>query len=246
MRESGKMASCTVMDPETGEQAAVNAPDDATPEEQAKWLVFARTMVENASRNREIAAASRARSDEKAKRGRGTFGANLADALEERRMTQKELARRAGVTEAAVSRYLTGERAPQAATVAALARALDCSTDDLLGAPKSGPEKARMRFARNLTAAMAAHGMSVGGLAEAAGLSQAAVSRYVNGRRAPKTDAAAAVAKALGTTVDALYGTEADADELDAAVALVVANAGTLSRGQRKTLAFACLGIPED
>ena len=46
----------------------------------------------------------------------------------------------------------------------------------------------RERFTANLRAFMAASGMSGKELAEAAGLTQAAVSRYVNGNRVPKAN----------------------------------------------------------
>lgn len=104
----------------------------------------------------------------------------------------------------------------------------------------------RERFTANLRAFMAASGMSGKELAEAAGLTQAAVSRYVNGNRVPKADAAAALAGALGTTVDSLYGLKADAGALEDAVALVVAHAGELTRGQRVMIACACAGVGPD
>lgn len=104
----------------------------------------------------------------------------------------------------------------------------------------------RERFAANLRAFMASRGMSSKELAEAAGMTQAAVSRYVNGRRVPRTASAAALAGALGTTVDSLYGMEIDAEALEDAVALVVAHAGELSREQRVMVACACAGVEHD
>lgn len=41
------------------------------------------------------------------------FGEYLKSLLEEKGMTQKELARRTGLTEASVSRYINGERTPK-------------------------------------------------------------------------------------------------------------------------------------
>ena len=46
---------------------------------------------------------------------------------------QAELSRRSGLTEAAISRYLSGDRQPTLEAGAALARALDMSVDQLLG-----------------------------------------------------------------------------------------------------------------
>lgn len=61
-----------------------------------------------------------------------TIGTRLRELLQMRHMTQKELAARSGVTEAAVSRYLKDERQPRAITVASLARALGVDPSDII------------------------------------------------------------------------------------------------------------------
>ena len=48
-------------------------------------------------------------------------------------MTQRELARRSGLTEASVCKYLSGSRTPQAEAVVLLAKALGTTSDYLLG-----------------------------------------------------------------------------------------------------------------
>ena len=48
-------------------------------------------------------------------------------------ISQRELAGMAGVTEAAMSRYLAGERQPRAETVANMATALHTTSNELLG-----------------------------------------------------------------------------------------------------------------
>ena len=50
-----------------------------------------------------------------------------------RGMTRKELAKQTGVTEAAISRYINGEREPKAVTISAIALALEVSIDDIMG-----------------------------------------------------------------------------------------------------------------
>ena len=60
------------------------------------------------------------------------FGRRLATLLERSRMTQRDLAAATGLTEAAVSRYVTGAREPRAITVAKIAKALDVSPQELL------------------------------------------------------------------------------------------------------------------
>ena len=60
-------------------------------------------------------------------------GNKLAALLKERGMSQKELAKAAGLTPAAVSRYVNGEREPRALTVAALAEVLEVKPSDIMG-----------------------------------------------------------------------------------------------------------------
>ena len=53
--------------------------------------------------------------------------------MKEQRITQRELARRSGLTEASVCKYLSGSRTPQAEAVVLLAKALGTTSDYLLG-----------------------------------------------------------------------------------------------------------------
>jgi len=61
------------------------------------------------------------------------FGRRLAALLERKRMTQRDLAIITGLTEAAVSRYVSGAREPRAVTVAKIAKTLDVTPQELLG-----------------------------------------------------------------------------------------------------------------
>lgn len=61
------------------------------------------------------------------------FPDRLAALLADRAMTQLELAARIGVTRAAMSRYVSGEREPRLVTLVRIASELDVSVDELLG-----------------------------------------------------------------------------------------------------------------
>ena len=61
------------------------------------------------------------------------IGARIRTAMTVRGMNQRELAKRAGLTEGAVSRYVNGMRAPDARTVVRLAKVLTVTTDYILG-----------------------------------------------------------------------------------------------------------------
>ena len=55
-------------------------------------------------------------------------------------LSQRELAGMSGVTEAAMSRYLAGERQPRADKIANMATALHSTSDELLGRKVEGPD----------------------------------------------------------------------------------------------------------
>lgn len=57
------------------------------------------------------------------------FADRLKEALYLREMTQRELARRAGLTEASVTRYCKGQREPRFSVAVKMAKALNVSTE---------------------------------------------------------------------------------------------------------------------
>lgn len=77
------------------------------------------------------------------------IGERLVLYLDRAGISQKELARRAGVTEAAVSRYVRGDREPRAITVAALAKGLGVTVNDLIGTEGGTLDDAYEMVARN-------------------------------------------------------------------------------------------------
>lgn len=80
-----------------------------------------------------------------------TFNERLALLLQQKNMTQKDLAAKAGVTEAAVSHYLKGDRTPRASVLTRISEALDTTTDYLM----SGTEVdsiGELNFAKRLIA----------------------------------------------------------------------------------------------
>ena len=53
--------------------------------------------------------------------------------MEEKQLTQKELANLSGITEASMSKYLSGERTPRIDVIVNIANALGVTTDELIG-----------------------------------------------------------------------------------------------------------------
>ena len=86
-----------------------------------------------------------------------------------------------------------------------------------------------------LAALLRERGMSQKELAEAACLTPAAVSRYVNGERKPRALTVAALADVLGVKPSDIIGTS-DEQEMDTVVSFIVRNIDKLTEAQRAEL----------
>ena len=63
-------------------------------------------------------------------------GKRIQELLDARGMSRKELSEATGLSEAAISRYITGARQPKMISISAIANALGVSVDELLGVCK--------------------------------------------------------------------------------------------------------------
>ena len=100
-----------------------------------------------------------------------------------------------------------------------------------------------MEVGRKINELLAIRGMSQKQLAEASGLTEAAISRYIAGTRKPKSISLSAIAKALDVTMDELLGNvRDDSNEVDDAIRLVARNAGNISKEQKLFLINALIG----
>jgi transcriptional regulator with XRE-family HTH domain len=61
------------------------------------------------------------------------MGTKIKDLSKQQNITQKELAEKVGITEATLSRYITGEREPKAETLSKIAKELNTTSEELLG-----------------------------------------------------------------------------------------------------------------
>lgn len=85
------------------------------------------------------------------------FAQRLTKLLDQTGMTQIELAGRIGVTRAAMSRYVSGDREPRFATLLRIAEELNVHVNELLGTEQDNFETALRIVARtNLTEAQKA------------------------------------------------------------------------------------------
>ena len=83
------------------------------------------------------------------------LGKRLKTLLEQKQMSQKDLATAVGCTEAAISHYIKGDRVPRASVLTKIAIALDTTSDYLMeGIPTdvtSELDYAKKLIARNVT-----------------------------------------------------------------------------------------------
>lgn len=94
-----------------------------------------------------------------------------------------------------------------------------------------------MTLGERIQSLLEARGMTRKELAEASGLTEAAISRYVNGTRNPKSISISAIAKALNVTSDELLGNTNDSvNEVDDAIRLVARNAKNVTIEQKRFL----------
>ena len=79
------------------------------------------------------------------------FSKRLSVLLQQRNMSQKALAIKAGVTEAAISHYLKGDRTPRALALARISEALGTTTDYLMGGDEAD-SVGELNYAKRLIA----------------------------------------------------------------------------------------------
>ena len=72
--------------------------------------------------------------------------------LSEQKMTQKELAKAAELTESAVSHYIKGDRVPRGVNLVKIAKALNTTTDYLLMDDGDGDMESDLKIAKTLIA----------------------------------------------------------------------------------------------
>ena len=79
------------------------------------------------------------------------LGKRISESLKRSNTQQKELAERIGITEAVISRYISGDREPKPDTLANIATALNTTSDYLLGIENDDFDYPRVRriIARN-------------------------------------------------------------------------------------------------
>ena len=146
------------------------------------------------------------------------FTKNLVRIMRREDTSQRELARRANLSDAAVSRYVQGKRFPRSKAMVELSKALNCSVKDLIEdltqeSTESLKERKKLQidrmknteiFSGTLVRMMRREDISQKELARRANLSQPTISNYVNGIRFPEPKAMIELSKALNCSIEDL------------------------------------------
>lgn len=80
----------------------------------------------------------------------------ITELLQEKRMTQKQLAQASGITESAVSHYVKGDRVPRGVNLKKIANALGTTTDYLLSQDGVADKEDDLKVVKTLIARNAA------------------------------------------------------------------------------------------
>lgn len=72
--------------------------------------------------------------------------------LKKKNMTQKQLSSMTGITESAISRYISGDRVPRGVNLVKIAKALGTTTDNLLSASESSDGTESFDYTKSLIA----------------------------------------------------------------------------------------------
>ena len=100
-----------------------------------------------------------------------------------------------------------------------------------------------MNVGKRIEETMKLKGISRHQLSKRTNLSEASISRYINGERQPKMISLISIAKALDVKVDDLIGeNENGTEEIGKAVMVIARNAKTLTTNEKKTLMNALIG----
>lgn len=76
----------------------------------------------------------------------------IKEMLDEKNITQKQLAEITGITESAISHYIKGDRVPRGTNLVKIAKALGTTTDDLLSGDREMDKESDLVFAKSLIA----------------------------------------------------------------------------------------------
>lgn len=85
-----------------------------------------------------------------------SFGERLSNLLTDKKLSQKELAQMAEVTEAAMSHYVNGDRIPRASVLARIASALDTTSEYLMNGTATNAQE-EINYATRLIARNVEH-----------------------------------------------------------------------------------------
>lgn len=135
----------------------------------------------------------------------GKFAVILKCLLAKNNMTQGQLAKATGMSEATITHYVKGKYTPSQKNLSKIARCLGVSPQSFFDSIEEYTQyinSTETRFAIRLTSLLKEKNITQEQLAKAIGVSRQTVSYYVNGKQLPMTDIMVKIAKYFDTSVE--------------------------------------------
>ena len=141
----------------------------------------------------------------------GHFAVILKCLLAKNNMTQGDLAKAVGMSEATITHYVKGKYTPSQKNLAKIAECLGVTPQDFYGdiddyAPFLN--SAESRFTKRLNSLLKEKKITQEQLAKEIGVSRQTICYYTNGKQLPMTDTIIKIAQYFGTTVDSFFAIE--------------------------------------
>lgn len=135
------------------------------------------------------------------------FPTRLKELRKKKKLTQSELGEKVGVKQNTFTNWENGKREPSLENIIKLAKILDTTTDDLLGAINVDTKGGGMAtFTERLKALRQKNNLTQKELADILGVSQGAYQKWEKGKREPNFENLLKLAAVLNTTTSYLLG----------------------------------------
>lgn len=141
----------------------------------------------------------------------GKFSENLRRIMMERSINQVELSKKSGISQPVISRYWNEDergKLPSLKNLLALARALNCTVDELTGSEGVNIEKQKTYLSRKLQELLEVQKRTQTELADFANIGQGLVADHIRMRAYPKIDLLIKYAKFFRISLFELTGIE--------------------------------------
>ena len=148
----------------------------------------------------------------------GKFAVILKCMLAKNKITQSDLAKMTGLSEATITHYVKGKTTPSQTNIDKIANALNISPRAFYGdIDEFAPylNQTETIFSQKINSLLNERGLSQEQLAKEIGVSRQTVNYYVNGKSLPTSDVLIKIAEFFSVTVESLFATQTEKEEVN-------------------------------